>query len=640
MELRHLRYLVGVAEESSFVRAAERLHVAQPALSRQIRDLEGMLDAELVTRNARGVALTPAGEACVDMARHILAEADAAAERARLSSHGAVGRVTLAVGKRAVMTRSLGTIIAAAREEHPELQLEVVERSFQEQWESLRSATADIGLGIPAPSSYPDLVSETLAQDSYDHVVMAATYPLAVRERLNIHELAAEPIVWPESTMVESLGRSATRDLIAFGIRPERIRSVTSHATWMALVRAGQGVTFVPRSVVRGLPSGIVAVPLDGVALSIPYSVIMRRGDERPAVRRMLSTIRATHPLAERRGDLHAPPATHPARPPSGRFELRHLRYFTTVVRQGTFGRAAETLGITQPALSRQVRDLEREVGVSLLDRAARGVAPTPAGELFHADALHVLEQVERLTSEVRRARRGMEGRCVIGSVPTPLAARAVARVVRASAEAFPDAEILVEDVPTPRQPAALMDARIDLGIAHGILGDAFDPEIVRIPLWDDPLDTALLAADHPLAGRRALDARELADVPFLFARRSHFPDFYDMVIGAVRRVGIEPSPRDEYDGLETLWALVAERRGWLLGAASQRRQPPPRTVGVPLTDLSLPWGAELLQRSDEQRPLVLRVAEIIRRTGVHQSIVPPSFGPPEQGTRATSRGR
>jgi hypothetical protein len=104
--------------------------------------------------------------------------------------------------------------------------------------------------------------------------------------------------------------------------------------------------------------------------------------------------------------------------------------------------------------------------------------------------------------------------------------------------------------------------------------------------------------------------------------------------------VGIEPSPRDEYDGLETLWALVAERRGWLLGAASQRRQPPPRTVGVPLTDLSLPWGAELLQRSDEQRPLVLRVAEIIRRTGVHQSIVPPSFGPPEQGTRATSRGR
>ena len=639
MELRHLRYLVGVADEASFVRAAERLRVAQPALSRQIRDLEETLDAELVARNARGITLTPAGEACVAMARHIVAEAHAAAERARLSSHGAVGRVTLAVGKRAVMTRSLGAIVAAAREDHPELHLDVVELSFQEQWEALRAATADIGLGIPAPLSYPDLFSEALALDVYDHAVMAATHPLASREKVSLHELDAYSIIWPEATFTESVGRSAARELAAFGIRTDQIRPVNSHGTWMALVRAGQGITFGPRTVIRGLPIGIVAVPLDGVAASIPYSVITRRGDERPAVRRMLSTIRSAHALPERHGEAAEQPAAASHRP-QDRFELRHLRYFTTVVRQGTFGRAAETLGITQPALSRQVRDLEREIGVPLLDRAARGVAPTPAGESFYADAMHVLDQVERLTSEVRRARRGMEGRCVIGAVPTPLAARAVSRAVRTAAEAFPGTELLVEDIPTPRQPAALMEARIDLGVAHGTLGDAFDPELLRIPLYDDPLDTALLAIDHPLARRRALDIRELAGVPFLFARRSHFPDFYDMVIAAVRRAGIEPSPKDEYDGLETLWALVAEGRGWLLGGSSQRRQPPPRTVGVPLTDLSLPWGVELLQRTDEQRPLVLRMAEIIRQVAAAPAALPPSLGALDGAPRAASRAR
>lgn len=639
MELRHLRYLVGVADESSFVRAAERLHVAQPALSRQIRDLEEMLDTELVERNARGITLTPAGEACVTMARHILAEAHAAAERARLSSHGAVGRVTLAVGKRAVMTRSIGAIIAATREEHPELQLDVVELSFREQWDALRSATADIGLGIPAPNTYPDLVSETLVLDVYDHAVMAATHPLASRERISRHELGEQPIVWPDIAMAESLGRSTVREFMAFGVKADQIRSVNSHGSWLAFVRAGQGITFAPRSVLGGLPVGVVSVPLDGMAVSIPYSMITRRGDERPAVRRMLSTIRAAHALSGGTDDEERSPVP-PGRRAHDRFELRHLRYFTTVVRQGTFGRAAEMLGITQPALSRQVRDLEREIGVSLLDRAARGVAPTHAGESFYIDALHVLQHVDRLTSEVIRARRGMEGRCVIGSVPTPLAVRVVARVVRSTVEERPDAKLFVDDIPTPRQPAALMDARIDLGVAHGSLGDAFHPEILRIPLWDDPMDTALLAVDHPLAGRRAVDARELVDTPFLFARRSHFPDFYDMVIAAARRAGIEPSPKDEYDGLETLWALVAEGRGWLLGAASQRRQPPPRTVGVPLTDLSVPWGAELLQRVDEQRPLVLRVAEIIRQSAASPSIVPHSIGALDAGARTASRAR
>src|SRR5262245_23733631 len=92
IELRHLRYFVAVAEAGSFVGAAETLHLAQPALSRQIRDLERLLKTELFVRDARGADLTPAGQACHIGARRILKDAESALERTRLAAQGLAGR--------------------------------------------------------------------------------------------------------------------------------------------------------------------------------------------------------------------------------------------------------------------------------------------------------------------------------------------------------------------------------------------------------------------------------------------------------------------------------------------------------------------------------------------------------------------
>ena len=102
MELRHLRYFVAVAEEATYVAAARRLAVAQPALTRQIHALERELDVDLLERRPKGVALTPAGEVALVSARHVLHQVDAAVERARGSSEGISGRCVICAGDRSL----------------------------------------------------------------------------------------------------------------------------------------------------------------------------------------------------------------------------------------------------------------------------------------------------------------------------------------------------------------------------------------------------------------------------------------------------------------------------------------------------------------------------------------------------------
>src|ERR1700730_6901577 len=194
MELRHLRYLIAVADETTFVRAAERLRVAQPSLSRQIHDLESELGVELLDRSSRTTTLTPAGVACVDAARHCLRELDCALERARRASRGELGRCVLAIGRRAVMTRSLADVVSLAREELPGVEMVVVELQHTAQWDALRESIADIGLGSPPTRAYGELIQETLAVDRYDHAAMAATHSLAGRASLHLADLRRDVI--------------------------------------------------------------------------------------------------------------------------------------------------------------------------------------------------------------------------------------------------------------------------------------------------------------------------------------------------------------------------------------------------------------------------------------------------------------
>jgi DNA-binding transcriptional LysR family regulator len=283
-------------------------------------------------------------------------------------------------------------------------------------------------------------------------------------------------------------------------------------------------------------------------------------------------------------------------------------------VQYESIGRAAEALELTQPALSRQLRDLETDVGVALFTRTPRGVVPTLAGEALHADALIVLGAVERLASEAQRAVRGTAGDCVVGVVMSPLIWETVTRAVADCASRHPLVDVRIEDVPTPRQDRAIREARIDVGLCHRYpTVTDIDLSVARETLLPDALCMALVSRRHPLAGREDILLRELGDLPFLFMKRAFSPTLHDYVMSEFARGGYVPRIDGEYDGLPTVWTLAAQGMGWCVGSASQREAPPHGLVAVHVRDFHVPWGCELVYRRGETRQPVLSVIASLR---------------------------
>ncbi|TYB41766.1 LysR family transcriptional regulator [Actinomadura chibensis] len=185
MELRELRYFVAVAEELHFGRAAARLHMTQPPLSRAVRRLEADLGHPLLSRSPTGVALTPAGAALYDEARTLLAQADHA--RARVAAAG--GAAALAVGTLGDSAERVGAGLAAAyRERHPEVRVRVREADFTDPSAGLRAGLVDVAL-TRLPFDDAGLAVRVLRTDPVG-VVLRADDPLAGRPRLRSADLA------------------------------------------------------------------------------------------------------------------------------------------------------------------------------------------------------------------------------------------------------------------------------------------------------------------------------------------------------------------------------------------------------------------------------------------------------------------
>jgi DNA-binding transcriptional LysR family regulator len=619
VEFRHLRYFVAVATQGSFVRAAEHLAIAQPALSRQIRDLEQEIGVDLFERDKRSVKLTLAGQACVRVAQQLLRDADQALERARQSSAGVVGRCVLYAGTLTLWNGIVARLVQRISRDYPGIDLVIVEQSLRKQWDALRTFVADIGLGIAVPGEYVELASEMGPGEMWDAALLPATHPLAGRASLSLAELRDECFVHVESDLVEEMSRLVRAEFARRSFVPTREREASTIEAVYLLVAAGQGWTFASRSHASHTPAGTVLVPLDDLKLLVRSGWHWRRGDQRAVVRTVLDVVRRVanetrpHPAGTPASGTRSVLAVSAACAPL-RVELRHLRYFVAVVEEGSFGRAGERLQLTQPALSRQIRDLERYASTKLLDRESRGVVPTPAGETLYRDAQHLLADAERFVSEAQRARRGMLGDCVMGTVTTSIVRRLIARTLRDAALKFPEVEIVIEEMPTPIQAAAVRDGRVDIGICHSYPTVTIaDRSIRRERLVDDAMDTALLSPNHPLAERRAIELTDLSDTPFLFMPRTFDPGFYDFVFASFAQHGYRPVIEGEWEGLRTVWSLAAQGKGWCLGSRLLRLDPPHGVVPIPIANFALPWGVDVLHRPDETLASVHVILDVVR---------------------------
>jgi len=648
MELRHLRYFVAVAEEGTFARAAARLRAAQPALSRQIRDLERELDVSLFEDGGRAAHLSPAGEALLREARSILQGTALAMARARRTSRGLAGHCAVCAGNLPTWTGLVARLIAAVRRDYPFVELGVTEGSAVAQWDAVRSGAADLGIGIAPTREYADLARWKLAVHSFDSALLPASHPLAGRARIRVADLEGTPIIGMAGTNEH---RAMCSEVASRLVPAPVVRDATSFADLFAQVAAGAGWTPFDESLSPWRPPGTEVVPVEDLNCSLPMCVIWKAGDLPAVVRRVRGVLAA---LARERvgAKVSTAAAIDPDRSmavaplqaateraveraePDGELplalELRHLRYFLAVVEAGSIGRAAERVSITQPALSRQMHDLERLVGVPLLERNPKGVAVTAAGETFSYDAQRLLAAAADVRAETHRATRGDLRRCVVATIPAPSVARLIASISRAASAEMPDVQITLTEVPTPRQPEALLAAQIDIGVCHAFTSvTPYLRDLHRHSLLDDPACCALVAPDHPLATRGEITLGDLSDVPFLFMPRSLYPAFYDRVMTYFADRGFQPRVEQAYDGLQTTWSLARRGEGWCIGFETNLRYPPAALAAVLVRDLDIPLGIEMLYRRDETRSAVLGVVELIRRAADAASAAPSAEGRP-----------
>lgn len=287
--LDQVRGFVAVAEELHFGRAAERLQMTQPPLSRQIQKLEREVGARLLDRDQRSVSLTAAGEAFLVDARRMLATADSALARARRVEEGATGTVRLAFTAGSALG-VLPMILAVAAESLPGVHLELVEMVTTDQVRGLQEGSVDVGLARPAfdggaLASFPVQREALILAVPATHRWAAGDGPVAG------HDLVDEPLIMYSATDARYFHELAVRLLPAAGIRVAH--TVTQLLTMLSLVAAGRGVALVPESSRRLHLEGVSFRKLSGVPHEpVELRLMWCRESPNPAMHALVERVR------------------------------------------------------------------------------------------------------------------------------------------------------------------------------------------------------------------------------------------------------------------------------------------------------------------------------------------------------------
>lgn len=243
MDLRHLKCFLAVAEELHFTRAAERLHIEQPPLSRAIKELEDELEVMLFNRGRRGTRLTEEGAAFLLDVRKLFTVLEEGCENVRAVAAGLRGHLRIAVSDGAIDSR-LSAFLARCRAEEPEIEVRLSEVPLAEQLRGLRSGAFMIGFAHTADVG-PGIVAEPLWQDSLV-IVVPARHELLSHKAVPLEELGGHPLVLCDARRCEGYGRELARLLVPLGRKQKVVERVSSLDMMLTLVGAGYGVGFIP----------------------------------------------------------------------------------------------------------------------------------------------------------------------------------------------------------------------------------------------------------------------------------------------------------------------------------------------------------------------------------------------------------
>ena len=247
--------------------------------------------------------------------------------------------------------------------------------------------------------------------------------------------------------------------------------------------------------------------------------------------------------------------------------ELRHLRYFVAVAEELHFGRAAKRLCITQQPLSRQIKDLEAELGVELFYRTKRTVRLTEVGELFLVETKKILQQADYAVELVKRASHGKIGTIAVGFTGSALN-MVLPAAVRQFKQLYPQVELTLKRMQTPEQVEALHDGQIDLGLLHPPIND---DGLILETIYREQLVVAL-PDNHPLANvTQPISLQQLATDSFILFPRHVGSVLYDRIINLCQQAGFSPKIIQEAIPQQTILGLVAAGIGISLIHSSAR---------------------------------------------------------------------
>jgi DNA-binding transcriptional LysR family regulator len=281
-------------------------------------------------------------------------------------------------------------------------------------------------------------------------------------------------------------------------------------------------------------------------------------------------------------------------------------------------GRAAACLFVVQSALSRQVRELEREVGAPLFHRTPRGVRLTEVGEAFLPLARRTLEAADEALRTARASARGQVGSLRVAPPEVGPWTRQVARGLEHFRRARPDIRVELVALPWAEHVEALRSRRIDVGFSVAGAGGEDPPGVASHELAKERLGTALLPADHPLARRRSLSPGDLTDLPMVLSDRAAIGSLHDVILEAVRGDGgdvgnppVVPAP----GSFAAVAQLVAGGAGWAAVADLVRQAPPPGTVARRLRGPGAVLRLRMLHREGDVPGGMETLALTLRRT-------------------------
>jgi DNA-binding transcriptional LysR family regulator len=292
--------------------------------------------------------------------------------------------------------------------------------------------------------------------------------------------------------------------------------------------------------------------------------------------------------------------------------ELRHLRYFVAVAESQSFRLAAERIHITQPAITRQIHDLEAQLGVELFVRTPWGVTLTPAGELFLRETRTVFDVLDSAMRSARRVASGMQGRLRIGFVENTSWTDLVPEVFHRFQQEAPDIGLELHPLDTPGQLAALAGDRLDGGFVYTF--DKLPDEIAAIPVQECGVVLAV-PERWALPTTLPVPARELNGKPFICFPRHTYPAYHDLLIGKCREAGLTLDVVQEVATEAAMLSLVSAGVGAAVVNAANRAHPLALAHFIDFLDVSVPMLLAFAYKASNSNAALLRFRQLLEST-------------------------